>query len=316
MVGGALRSVGIAIVNWNSGVQLGRCLASLEAADWSTLSLSRVVVVDNASTDGSAGCVAATTSLPMVLVANSENRGFAVACNQAAREIDADALLFLNPDTVVEPDTIGAAVACMNGSTHASIGIVGVQLVGDDGHVSRSCARFPTAPQLVARAVGLDHLLQPYYRGYLMTEWDHAESRRVDHVIGAFYLVRADLFRRLGGFDEAFFVYLEDLDFSYRAKHAGAQSYYLATARAYHKGGGSSDRIRSLRLFYALRSRLQYARKHFSAVAAAAVACSTLCIEPCVRVAAAAVGGAPTVIRETIAAYRLLWRSVWRSAWL
>lgn len=301
-------TVGIAIVNWNAGGQLRACLASISAADWGRVALTLVVVVDNASTDGSADDVTDAIRWPVDVIRNRENRGFAAACNQAARRIDADCILFLNPDTLVDRTSIAAAVAILEDPAHASIGIVGIQLVGDGGMVSRSCARFPTPWSTAFRALGLDRLLPSLCPGYLMTEWDHAVSREVDHVIGAFYLVRAGVFRALGGFDESFFLYLEDLDFSVRASQAGWRSYYLATVRAYHKGGGTSEPIKSTRLFYSLRSRLNYSRKHFSRPAAACLAFCLLWLEPAVRVAACAIGGSPTGFRETLDAYRRLRR--------
>lgn len=301
------RSVGIAIVNWNAGAQLSDCLRSIAATAWDTLTLSAVVIVDNASADGSLDNLPAPAELPLRIIRNASNRGFAAACNQAAATIEADYLLFLNPDTLVEPGSIPAAIAWLDHPAHVSYGIAGIQLLDEQGHISRSCARFPTVGSPVAKTLGLDRLLPSVFTGYVMAEWDHAQSRDVDHVIGAFYLVRHELFRALRGFDEAFFVYFEDLDFSRRAASAGWRSRYLTDARAFHKGGGTSDQIKSRRLFYSLQSRLIYARKHFTPLAAALVALSTLVVEPCIRVAACAIGGSPTGLRETLGAYRLLW---------
>lgn len=307
MFGHPPRSVGIAIVNWNAGAQLIDCLRSIAATTWGTVTLSAVVIVDNASTDGSVDNLPVPAALPLHVIRNSSNRGFAAACNQAAAVLEADYLLFLNPDALVEPASIPVAVAWLDEPAHASYGIAGIQLLDDQGHISRSCARFPTAGSTVAKALGLDRLLPSRFTGYVMTEWDHRQSRDVDHVIGAFYLVRTSLFRSLGGFDEAFFIYFEDLDFSRRAASAGWRSRYLTETRAFHKGGGTSDQIQSRRLFYSLQSRLVYARKHFTPMAAMLVASTTLAVEPFIRVAACAISASPTGLRETLGAYRLLW---------
>jgi N-acetylglucosaminyl-diphospho-decaprenol L-rhamnosyltransferase len=301
------RSVGIAIVNWNAGPQLRDCLRSIAAAAWDTVSLSAVVIVDNASTDGSVDELPAVEPLPLRLIRNSSNRGFAAACNQAAATIEADYLLFLNPDTLLEPGSIPVAVAWLDQAAHTSYGIAGIQLLDEQGRVSRSCARFPTVTSTVAKTLGLDRLLPSVFPGYVMTGWDHATSRDVDHVIGAFYLVRHTLFRALQGFDETFFVYFEDVDFSRRAASAGWRARYLTETRAFHKGGGTSDQVKSRRLFYSLQSRLIYSRKHFTAPAATLVALATFAIEPCIRIAACAIGGSPIGVRETLGAYRLLW---------
>jgi GT2 family glycosyltransferase len=297
--------VDVVTVNWNFGRQLAECLASLAATDRTRVTLGRVVVVDNASTDGSAEGLD-HGDLPLEILTNPTNRGFAAACNQGARAGQSPYILFLNPDTRVQFDSLAAPLAWLESPNAADIGICGIQLVDADGRVARSCARFPTAGQLVAAAVGLDRLVPGAFPGFIMRDWDHQQSRRVDHVIGAFYLVRRSVFERLGGFDERYFVYLEDLDFSLRAREAGWHSYFLASARAFHRGGGASDQVRAERLVYLLRSRLHYARRHFSPARAAAVRAATLGVEPVVRVAAALGGGAPRQARDTIRAYWML----------
>ena len=300
-----MTGVDVITVNWNSGRQLAECLASLAATDRTRVTLGRVVVVDNASTDGSAQGLD-PGDLPLEIISNPTNRGFAGACNQGARVGQSPYILFLNPDTRLEYDSLAAPLAWLESSSAADIGICGIQLVEPEGRVARSCARFPTAGQLVAGAAGLDRLLPGAFPGFLMRDWDHQQSRRVDHVIGAFYLVRRSLFERLSGFDERYFVYLEDLDFSLRAREAGWHSYFLASARAFHRGGGTSDQVRAERLLYLLRSRLHYARRHFSPAGAAAVRLATLGVEPVVRVAAALGGGTPRQARDTIRAYWML----------
>jgi GT2 family glycosyltransferase len=138
-----------------------------------------------------------------------------------------------------------------------------------------------------------------------MTDWDHKTSRPVDQLIGAFFLTRRALFEHLGGFDERFFVYFEEVDFSYRAWKQGWQSYYLSEATAYHRGQGTTDRIKGLRLFYSLRSRIQYAHKHFGRPRAVALAFGSLCIEPWSRLA---LGLRDSSARATIEGYLKLWR--------
>lgn len=302
-----MASVGIIIVNWNAGEQLQQCLDSIAAADRSAFALAAVVVVDNASTDRSADHLA-SRGLPLRVIHNAENLGFAAACNQGAAGVGTDYLLFLNPDTRLEPDSLDGATAWMEVPEHAATGILGIQLVDDEGTVSRSCARFPTVASMLAKVLGLDRLAPAWFRGYVMEEWDHATSRPVDHVIGAFYLIRGGLFAKLGGFDESFYVYFEDLDLSRRARAAGFPSYYLAEVRARHTGGGTSARIKSTRLFYSLRSRMIYARKHFGRPGSALVTAGTYWVEPLVRLAACALGASPTNARETTGAYARLWR--------
>jgi hypothetical protein len=154
---------------------------------------------------------------------------------------------------------------------------------------------------------GLDKLGPRLFRTHFVTDWDHDEDRTVDHVMGAFYLVRGSLFAQLGGFDERFFVYLEDLDFSYRAHQAGWSSYYLASARAYHRSGGTSQQVRARRMFYALRSRILYGYKHFNRWQAGGLMAGTLLLEPLIRLLHAASRLSWRTIREVLRAYSLLY---------
>lgn len=293
------------IVNWNAGHQIKQCIDSLG----DTIA-QQIIVVDNASTDGSEQAVA---NLPGVtLIRSSENLGFGKACNLGATQAHSEYLLFLNPDAAVNPGTVEKALAFMQDPANAQVGICGVQLVDESGHISRSCARFPSAVGFVAHAIGLDRL-NPRL-GHFMAEWAHDSTRLVDHVIGAFFLVRRDLFESLGGFDERFFVYLEDLDFSFRARQAGWHSMYLADVQAFHAGGGTSNQVRARRLFYSLRSRLLYAAKHFNVVGAALVLLVTLLLEPLSRSALAVARRSWPTLKETWQGYAMLWR--WLPQWV
>ena len=140
-----------------------------------------------------------------------------------------------------------------------------------------------------------------------MQEWDHGETRAVDIVMGAFLLVRRQVFEMLGGFDERFFVYYEEVDFLHSVQRAGWQSFYLNTAQAYHQGGACSNRSKAMRLFYSLRSRLIYSYKHFSRASATGVALGTLLVEPFSRLAYAVLRGRVEEIGDTLKGYAILW---------
>lgn len=299
-------NVSIVIVNWNSDTQLRSCVASIAETARNMPPehrVDRIVVVDNGSTDGSAQGLDAG-QVELQVLRNAENRGFATACNQGAAGASSDLVLFLNPDTRLFADSLSTPMAFMGQPANADVGIVGIQLVDDSGAVARSCARFPKPSHFAAQALGLDRLLPT--TAHFMREWDHAHTRDVDHVIGAFFLIRRSLFIALGGFDEAFFVYLEDLDLSLRAREAGWRIVYLARAQAYHKGGGTSAQVLGRRLFYSLRSRLQYGRKHFSRSQQLIVALTTWLIEPMTRVAHLALTGRFRQIGHVLQAYWLL----------
>lgn len=298
----------VVIVNWNSGRQLQDCLSSLR--ECGHFAMQRVVVVDNFSSDNSIACLDGQTDV--CLVQATENLGFAAACNLGAKQCLGDLILFLNPDATVTSESIAKSVQAFCSEKNKKVGVVGVQLLDADRHISSSCSRFPRPWHFVCQALGVDKLLPKL--GTNMSDWNHKETRIVDHVIGAFYMVRRQVFEDLNGFDERYFLYLEDLDFSLRVHRAGWLSLYCADAQAFHAGGGTSKQIKARRLFYALRSRMVYAAKHFSRLGALGVACVTLLVEPFTRAVFALGNGSIVGVRETWAAYRLLY--AWLPRWV
>ena len=298
-----IKNVTAVVVNWNSGAQLQECLGSLQ-------NVCPAIVIDNASTDGSCDGVDVLTNV--TVIAANENLGFGKACNLGGSHVQTEYFLFLNPDATVFPGTLERALSVMDDPQNSQVGISGVQLVGTAGKVERSCARFPTPSKLLAQAMGLDRLIPRL--GHLMVDWPHDSTQEVDQVMGAFFLVRRDMFNNLVGFDERFFLYFEEVDFSYRAKQAGWKSLYLADVQAFHKGGGTSDQIKARRLFYVLRSRLLYANKHFGFWGALVTFLSTLFLEPVSRSVLALLRRSWSDLKETWQSYGMLWR--WLPSWV
>lgn len=295
--------IDIVIVNWNAGGQLYECVDSVLGQELHFV--SQMIVVDNGSTDGSADAIECLPGVEIIRTGN--NLGFAAACNRGATVGHAPYLLFLNPDTRLFSNSLSAPLAFMERPENGNVGICGIQLVDEEGRVSRTCARFPTLGRLTAGSLGLDKV--PGMRGAAnhMADWNHAENRAVDHVMGAFFLMRRDLFERLGGFDERFFVYLEDVDLSLRSRRAGWRSVYLVEARAFHAGGGTSRQVKAHRLFYSLRSRLLYGIKHFPSWQVWVLSGVTCLIEPLTRTGYCLVRRDWDGIRNTWAAYCMLW---------
>jgi len=304
-----MASLDIIIVNWNTGNQLRECLESLGGAGRDGIDLGRVTIIDNCSSDGSADELEAH-GLPFSVIRNNENKGFAAACNQGAAESEADYLLFLNPDTRCDSDSLSVAVGFMESNREKNVGVVGIRQVDEKGVTLRTSARFPTPSMFLARALGLDRIAPRQFRGYFMHDWDHNDTRPVDHVSGAYFLVRRALFEELGGFDERFFVYLEDLDFSLRASQAGWSSWFVSDARIYHRGGGASEHDMGMRLVYAVTSRIEYAFKHFKKHEAHLIKFVSLIIEPIIRIAASFLGGSLMQLRDVWSGYSHLWKHV------
>ena len=299
----------IIIVNWNAGKQLRRCLESILPVDRAGFELSRVVVVDNGSVDASLDG-ARDIGLPLTVIKLGVNAGFAAACNAGTTGSTADYLLFLNPDAALYPNSLAQPIRFLELPENKSIGILGVQLIDDGGEVSRSCANFLRPRHIIAHTTGLNHLAPTTFPHHFMVDFDHRTSRVVDQVMGAFFLMRRQVLEELGGWDERFFVYLEDVDLAYRARKRGWLSYFFAEASAFHRGGGISRQVKAARLFYSLRSRILYAFKHFHPAVAALVLLGTLLIEPLTRLVYAALGNSPTTGGETLRAYWLLIRDL------
>jgi N-acetylglucosaminyl-diphospho-decaprenol L-rhamnosyltransferase len=304
---GAAPRIDVVIVDYNAGDLLRECLASIARHPPRRAALGRVVVVDNASSPPSDAHVPDAARPFVTVLRNERNRGFAAACNQGARGSTADYLLFLNPDTQLVPNSLDGPAEFLERPEHERVGIVGVQLLDDEGRVARTCSYHPRPSFYLHKALGLDRVSPRRFPSGMMFEWDHATTRRVDGVMGAFFFVRRDLFARLGGFDERFFVYFEETDFGYRADRQGYSSVFLADAQAYHRGCGTTDKVRAHRLTYSMRSRLKYARAHFSALGATAVALLTLAVEPVTRLLHALARGSSAEVHETLRGYRMLW---------
>jgi N-acetylglucosaminyl-diphospho-decaprenol L-rhamnosyltransferase len=298
-------TLSIIIVNWNTKHQLRECIASIVTAKSKSFVLSEVVIVDNASTDDSLLGVD-QLGIKVTIIKNSENRGFAKACNQGAAVALGNYSLFLNPDARVMDGSLDKLMEFMATDAAKHIGICGVRLLDECGFTQRHCARFPTLLTYLGQATGLNFFSQQLFPNHFMHEFDHLSSREVDQVIGAFFLVRHNVFNDLNGFDERFFVYFEELDFSLRAYQTGWRTFYLADAIGFHKGGGSSEQVKAHRLFYSLHSRLLYGFKHFPRYKAYLLILVTLLIEPCSRMILALFRRSWDDAKYTLQAYGML----------
>lgn len=297
----------IVIVNWNSGRQL--CEAVQSIAEHSDDVECKVIIVDNASHDSSLDILAQVIPafpFEVDIVRNATNRGFGAACNQGAARGTNPFVLFLNPDTRIFKESLKAPLNYMSGPQNSDVGICGVQLIDHDNSVARSCSRFPSVSAFIFEAIGLNKFPPLRCVGSNMAEWAHDSTREVDQLIGAFFLIRRGLFNALGGFDERFFVYFEEVDLSFRAKRAGWRSIYLAESRAFHAGGGTSGQVKAARLFYSLRSRLLYGFKHFSKLHTWVLLSVTLLVEPVTRSFFFLAKGRVGDVKETIRGYRML----------
>ncbi len=275
------KSTSIIIVNWNAGEQLYHCVNSV--LKYSAGLDIEIIVVDNGSTDNSLELI---SGLPKTTLKQmGQNLGFAKACNIGAKKSEGDFILFLNPDMIVFEDTFINLFNYIYKHDKPNIGIYGIQLLDENGNIQKTCARFPSLWNLIVRTVGLDTINSKVFKSYRMDDWDHSKTKEVDQVIGAFFLVKKDLFKKLNGFDERFFVYFEELEFSKRAHDLGFKTVYITESKAYHKGGGTSQKVKGKRLFYDSQSRIIYAFKHFGFVKGLLLMCIVYLFEPIIRIA-------------------------------
>jgi N-acetylglucosaminyl-diphospho-decaprenol L-rhamnosyltransferase len=257
-----MTDVSVVIVSYESRALLERCLAAL-AADAGRAATCEVIVVDQASADGTAAWLA--DAHPEVrLVALEENVGFGAGNNRGAALAGGRWLLLLNSDAFVRPGAVDELVRFAE--ARAAAGAVGPRLLWPDGRLQRSCRRFPTVFRLATEYLYL-RKLAPHSRilnGFYYGEFAHDERRRVDWVTGACLLVRRELFEQLGGFDESFFLYSEEVDLLYRARQLGAETWYDPAAEVEHEWGGTAGRTSALTLEEQARSHVRYFDKHAS----------------------------------------------------
>ncbi len=266
----------IVIVNWNSGDLLRRCLISIKAAN--TASSVKLIVVDNASSDNSCGTISDLRNVH--LIRSEKNLGFGGGCNLGAVQGEAPFILFLNPDIHFLPDTLEKLISFITSDQLAEdISIIGAQLLNPNGSIQKNIARFPMFRDFFPRMLGLDRTFPGFFPPHFMKDLDYERTQVVDQVPGAFFLVKRETFDRLGGFDERFFMYYEDVDFSYRAHLVGWKTLYLAEISVQHEGGGTTEQIKGRRLFYSLRSRVLYTGKHFGRMRAVVLIIGILILE-------------------------------------
>lgn len=220
------------VVNFNAGVHLVDCVASLTAAG-----VTDIVVVDNASTDDSRRLLA-DRHPGVAWVDAGGNLGYGRAANVGAGRSPTDVLV-CNPDLVVAPDAVRLLAARLRSDEH--LGLVGPRLHNRDGTIYPSARTFPDLVDAMGHGLlGLVAPHNPFTRRYRLLDWDHHEPRRVDWVSGACVLVRRQAWDEIGGFDPSYFMYMEDVDLCWRAHRSGWDVIYEPAAEVTHAQGIST----------------------------------------------------------------------------
>lgn len=265
--------VSVIVVTYESRVFITGCLNSVyrSGAPW----IAECWVVDNASSDGTADLIRET--FPQVrVIANPQNAGFGRAVNMAAKQAGGEFLLILNPDTVAEPGAVAELVIFLQHRLQA--GACGPKVTGLDGGFRHDCRRgFPTPLNGFGYFSGLDRLfpqsrtLGGYHRRWLSPDVEVT----TDCLSGSCLLVRRSAFQSVGGFDEDYFLFGEDIDLCWKLRQAGMEVWFVPAARAVHAKGASMrfapamarrEFYRSMRLFVDKRLRPCYPRPIVSVV--------------------------------------------------
>lgn len=223
----------IVIVNYNTGKLLSSCLASIKRASSNLTSpKTEVILIENASSDNSLS-EALKTKIPLTLVKNKENVGFAKAVNQGIRKSEGKCVFLLNPDTKVEKDALSALVEFAERKT--GVGVVGAKLLSPKREVQESVFYLPT----IWRAI------KEYWLGGAKSQYAPKTSFpvEVEAVVGGAMLITRETIEKVGLLDERYFMYFEDLDYCRRTRKAGLSVYYLPEARIIHYHGASGTKL-------------------------------------------------------------------------
>ncbi len=255
--------VSVVVVNWNTRQLLRDCLDSIRAnSDGYAV---EIVVVDNHSSDDSVEMV--RRDYPdVVLIANNSNTGFARANNQGVRAAAGRYVLLLNSDAMLTPGALRSLVALAD--SNPKIGMVGARLVNADGSFQASYTRVPTLVQEALILSGLGRLLRGrYYPSYGPEE--DGGPRPAGYVEGACMLSPRSAYLEVGGLDEGYFMYAEDVDLCYTLAKHGWLVVYQPAARVIHLGSASSKNRKPQREADLYRSRVRFFRKHYGGAQAA-----------------------------------------------
>jgi N-acetylglucosaminyl-diphospho-decaprenol L-rhamnosyltransferase len=254
---GGSRRVAVVIVTHNSAPEIGGCLDALAGCS------AEVLVVDNASSDGTAELVRRRAGVR--LLENAHNRGFAAAVNQGIAATEADFVLLLNPDAVLVTGLSWLEAEC----AREGVAAAGGKLVdaGGEPQLGFMVRRFPTAASLSFEALGINRLwpANPLNRRYRCLDLAVEQPAEVEQPAGAFLMLRREAWQRLGGLDERFHpLWFEDVDFLRRATAAGYSVRYQPAAQAVHEGGHSVRRLGwERKQLYWYGNLLKYAARHF-----------------------------------------------------
>ena len=255
--------VSVIIVSWNARDYLRGCLESIRETGGDLV--GEVIVVDNASGDGSAAMV--RQDFPdVILIEPGDNLGFARANNLAMLRARYECLALVNSDVVVKNGCLQRLVQSLD--DHPEAGLVGPRIVGRDGQTQGSCRKLPTVWNNICRALAIDRLFPnaSFLSGHEMRHFRHDVQIEAEVISGCFWMARKAAVEQVGGLDERFFFYMEDVDWCRRFREGGWSILFIPEASAVHFGGGSTANAPLRYVIQYHRANLLYWDKYYGIV--------------------------------------------------
>lgn len=236
----------VAIITVSTNKLYEECLASVAKLRGESPLRTCFVLVDNGSTVFDAHTLAKRYIPDAITILRGANHGFGRSCNRGAREVEADYYFFLNPDTRTDDLAIVDRLAAFM-RAHPKVGMVAPRIRYLDGKLQETCRRFPSwyAPIAQRTTIMPERLIDEHRRHFLMEDYSHDRRRMVDWVQGSALMIDGALFHTLGGFDDRFFMYYEDVDLCRRSWQLGRPVYYLPDVELYHAYGKESAAIKN-----------------------------------------------------------------------
>ena len=256
------RQVSIIIVTYNSEGEIESCLQSIIKHVKSDF---EVIIVDNASRDKTVELILEYQRVKrskIKIIKNNENVGFGSGCNIGMKNAKGDYFLILNPDTRMENDAVTTQVKYLQ--DHPEAGIVGAKIVNDEGKISASGGFSPTLLRIINWMLFIDDIpiFNKFLRSYHPRFFYFDKKKELDWVTGAFFLLRREVVEKVGDFDPNFFLYVEEVEYCYRAKKAGFRVIFNPQTEIIHKGQASSKGSKKASTLGEYRGIIYFYQKH------------------------------------------------------